>query len=148
MRAVDRRESGRAVQIIHDKAAMRRHVATRGAARVGLVPTMGALHAGHLALLEHARPGCDLVVASAFVNPTQFGPGEDFERYPRDLDADAHQLERAGCDVLFAPAAADMYAPDAATIVEVAGLQDVLCGASRPGHFRGVATVVAKLFNL
>jgi pantoate--beta-alanine ligase len=136
------------VEIVRDKAAMQRHAATRRGARVGFVPTMGALHAGHLTLLDHARPGCDLVVASVFVNPTQFGPGEDFERYPRDLDADAHELERAGCDLLFAPSAADMYAADAATRVEVADLQDVLCGASRPGHFRGVATVVAKLFNL
>jgi pantoate--beta-alanine ligase len=138
----------RGVEIIRDKAAMQRHAATRGGARVGFVPTMGALHAGHLTLLDHARPGCDLVAASVFVNPTQFGPGEDFERYPRDLDADAHQLEHAGCDLLFAPSTADMYAADASTRVEVADLQDVLCGASRPGHFRGVATVVAKLFNL
>jgi pantoate--beta-alanine ligase len=135
------------VDIVRDKASMRRRAATWAGARVGFVPTMGALHAGHLSLLERARPGCDTVVASVFVNPTQFGAGEDFERYPRDLERDADLLAAAGCDLLFAPTPADMYAVDAVTTVDV-GVQDVLCGASRPGHFRGVATVVAKLFHL
>jgi pantoate--beta-alanine ligase len=109
---------------------------------------MGALHDGHLSLLPVARQGCDLVVVSIFVNPTQFGPQEDWSRYPRDLDRDLQLLERAGCDLVFAPEAADMYAADARTRVEVRELDAVLCGASRPGHFSGVATVVAKLFHL
>ena len=116
--------------------------------RLGFVPTMGALHAGHLALLEHARRGCDCVVVSIFVNPTQFGPHEDLQRYPRDLPADLRALTAAGCDVVFAPEASDMYAADASTSVHVDRLDGVLCGASRPGHFRGVATVVAKLFHI
>ncbi len=138
------------MEVIRDRAAMRRRAAELAAAgnRVGFVPTMGALHAGHLSLLQIARPGCHRVAASIFVNPLQFGPGEDFERYPRDLPGDLRLLERAGCDLVFAPEATAMFAADASTAVEVGGLQDVLCGASRPGHFRGVATIVAKLFNL
>jgi pantoate--beta-alanine ligase len=135
--------------VLRTRAAMRdwsRRERGRGA-RLGFVPTMGALHAGHLSLVAQARAGCDTVVASIFVNPLQFGPGEDLERYPRDFDGDRTQLAQAGCDALFAPDAAEMYAPDAATFVEVADLQDRLCGATRPGHFRGVATVVAKLFH-
>ena len=116
--------------------------------RLGFVPTMGALHDGHLSLLPVARAGCDRIVVSIFVNPTQFGPREDLERYPRDLEGDLRQLERAGCDLVFTPEAADMYAAEARTHVEVRELDGVLCGASRPGHFRGVATVVAKLFHL
>ncbi len=138
------------METVRTRAAMQARVATlrdKGA-RLGLVPTMGALHAGHLALLDTARAGIDFVVASVFVNPTQFGPGEDFERYPRDLEADARMLAGAGCDLLFAPAASDMYASDARTVVEVGSMGDVLCGRSRPGHFRGVTTVVAKLFHL
>jgi pantoate--beta-alanine ligase len=136
--------------VLRTRAAMRdwsRRQRGRGA-RLGFVPTMGALHAGHLSLVALARADCDAVVASIFVNPLQFGPGEDLERYPRDFDGDRTQLARAGCDALFAPDAAEMYAPDAATFVEVADLQDRLCGATRPGHFRGVATVVAKLFHV
>jgi len=136
------------VDITRDKAAMRRWVAERRGLRIGFVPTMGALHAGHLSLVERARPGCDRVVASVFVNPTQFGPHEDYERYPRDLARDADLLATAGCDLVFAPETAEMYAHDAQTTIDVGAMQTVLCGAARPGHFRGVATVVAKLFHL
>jgi pantoate--beta-alanine ligase len=109
---------------------------------------MGALHAGHLSLVERAGRAADQVVASIFVNPLQFGPREDLGRYPRDLPADLEKLEHAGCHAVFAPDVAEMYAADAHTKIEVTELQDVLCGASRPGHFAGVATVVAKLFNI
>jgi len=115
---------------------------------IGLVPTMGALHAGHLSLVRAAKASCDAVVATIFVNPTQFAPGEDFAKYPRTLDADCALLEAAGVDILFAPDAAEMYLPGASTVVEIAGISDRLDGVSRPGHFRAVATVVAKLFNI
>lgn len=115
---------------------------------VGLVPTMGALHAGHASLLKAARKENDFVVASIFVNPTQFGPNEDFSRYPRTLEADLELCGREGVQVAFVPSADIMYPAGFCTWVEVQGLQDVLCGASRPGHFRGVATVVLKLFNM
>jgi pantoate--beta-alanine ligase len=115
---------------------------------VGLVPTMGALHAGHSALIRAARTECDYVVVSIFVNPTQFGPNEDYARYPRALEADRALCGAVGTDLIFAPTAAEMFPPDSRTVVEVTGLQDALCGASRPGHFRGVATVVLKLFNI
>lgn len=113
---------------------------------LGFVPTMGALHAGHRSLLERARKENDAAVASIYVNPTQFGPGEDFERYPRTLEADQKICGEAGIDCIFAPK--NLYAADARTFVEVVGLQEQLCGISRPSHFRGVATVVAKLFNI
>jgi pantoate--beta-alanine ligase len=113
---------------------------------LGFVPTMGALHAGHRALIERARAECDAVIVSIYVNPTQFGPGEDLDRYPRTFDADKKMCEDAGADCIFAPK--NLYAKDARTVVEVGGLQDTLCGLSRPGHFRGVATVVTKLFNI
>ncbi len=107
---------------------------------------MGALHAGHKSLIERARKENDRVVVSIYVNPTQFGPGEDFERYPRALEADTKICAEAGADCIFAPKS--LYADGARTFIEVGGLQDQLCGISRPGHFRGVATVVAKLFNI
>jgi pantoate--beta-alanine ligase len=116
--------------------------------RIGLVPTMGALHAGHLSLVRLAREHASRVVASVFVNPTQFGPNEDFNRYPRQPEADARLLETAGCDLLFLPEVATIYPPGNATFVEPAGAAEGLEGACRPGHFRGVATVVCALLNL
>jgi pantoate--beta-alanine ligase len=115
---------------------------------VGLVPTMGALHEGHASLIRRARADGGFVAVSIFVNPTQFGPHEDFARYPRSFEADLALCGRCGADLVFAPAAEEVYPPGFRTFVEVTGLQDVLCGASRPGHFRGVATVVLKLFNI
>jgi pantoate--beta-alanine ligase len=115
---------------------------------IGLVPTMGALHQGHLSLVAASRARCDLTVVSVFVNPTQFGEGEDFASYPRDLDADAELLEGAGVDVLFAPSTAVMYPDGSTTRVDPGPIGTVWCGASRPGHFAGVATVVAKLLNI
>jgi pantoate--beta-alanine ligase len=112
---------------------------------VGLVPTMGALHEGHLSLVRAAKASCEAVIASIFVNPTQFGPNEDFALYPRTFEADCELLSSEGVDIVFAPAPEEIYRPGAATFVEVEGLSGRLDGASRPGHFRGVATVVAKL---
>jgi pantoate--beta-alanine ligase len=125
-----------------------REVRGRDAARIALVPTMGALHAGHLSLVEIARRHADRVVASVFVNPTQFDRADDFARYPRDLERDGALLASAGVDVVFAPDAAEMYPPGAQTSVSVERLAEPLCGAHRPGHFRGVATVVLKLFHI
>ncbi|MBN1489540.1 MAG: pantoate--beta-alanine ligase [Phycisphaerae bacterium] len=131
-------------------ADVRRAVAAaRGAGkRIHLVPTMGALHEGHRSLLRAARADGRLVVASIFVNPTQFGPGEDFERYPRPVEADLDICGQDGVDVVFLPSVAEMYPPDGRTTVHVAGLTKRLCGAHRPGHFDGVTTVVLKLFNI
>lgn len=112
---------------------------------LGLVPTMGALHTGHASLMRAARAQCGAVAASIFVNPTQFGPDEDYARYPRSFDADCALAEREGVNVIFAPAVEELYPDGAETFVEVEGLSNRLDGASRPGHFRGVATVVAKL---
>lgn len=119
-------------------------------ARIGFVPTMGNLHEGHHSLLDLARARCDRVVASVFVNPTQFGPNEDFHRYPRTLEADAAALAERGCDVLFAPSVEEMYPFGASHAVEirVPALSGVLEGAARPGHFDGVASVVARLFHI
>jgi pantoate--beta-alanine ligase len=122
--------------------------ARRQGQRVGLVPTMGFLHRGHLSLMEAARERADTTVVSIFVNPTQFGPSEDLARYPRDLEGDLQKCRQAGMDAVFTPDAAGMYPPGHRTFVEVTGLQDSLCGARRPGHFRGVATVVTQLFAL
>lgn len=116
--------------------------------RLGLVPTMGALHEGHLSLVRAARGKCDTVAVSIFVNPTQFGPSEDFSKYPRTLEKDVALLERERADVVFAPSAEEMYGTGSITYVTVEGMSDRLCGRSRPGHFRGVTTVVAKLFNI
>jgi pantoate--beta-alanine ligase len=115
---------------------------------VGFAPTMGALHAGHVSLFARARRECDRAVASIFVNPTQFGPGEDLSRYPRPLEADLEACRQAGCDLVFVGEAADVYPPGYETWVEVEDLARPLCGRSRPGHFRGVATVVAKLLAI
>lgn len=115
---------------------------------IGLVPTMGYLHEGHLSLIRLARRSSKFVVVSIFVNPTQFGPAEDLDRYPRNLARDLRLLKTAGCDLVFCPSVRTMYPVGYRTMVEVKGLSEVLCGASRPGHFRGVATVVLKLFNI
>ncbi len=122
--------------------------ARRAGRRVGLVPTMGYLHEGHLSLVRRCRRECDLTAVSIFVNPAQFGPGEDLDRYPRDVERDSAFLEAEGVEILFAPAVEEVYPPGYATHVDVERLGDRLCGAFRPGHFRGVATVVAKLFNM
>lgn len=115
---------------------------------IGFVPTMGYFHEGHLALMRGAKKNSDLVVVSIFVNPLQFGPQEDFNRYPRDFERDVHLAEKVGVDVMFFPAAEELYPSGFSTRVEVGGLTQCLCGLSRPGHFQGVATVVAKLFNI
>jgi len=120
----------------------------RAGRRIGCVPTMGFLHEGHLSLVRLARREADVVVVTLFVNPTQFGPKEDFNRYPRNLERDADLCRREGVDVLFHPGAADMYRDHHSVYVVEEQLGEHLCGASRPGHFRGVATVVAKLLNL
>jgi len=116
--------------------------------KIGLVPTMGYLHEGHLSLLRAARKASDLLVMSLFVNPTQFGPHEDYATYPRDFERDLDLASSEGTDIVFAPTAAEIYPAGYTTWVEVAGLSDKLCGKSRPGHFRGVTTVVTKLFNI
>jgi pantoate--beta-alanine ligase len=116
--------------------------------RVGLVPTMGALHQGHLSLVRTAKAQCDAVVVSLFVNPLQFGPTEDLAKYPRTFERDCELLRKEDVDFLFAPSAEEMYPGKAVTYVTVEGLSEKLCGRSRPGHFRGVTTVVAKLFHI
>ena len=120
----------------------------RDGRRIGLVPTMGALHAGHASLMERARAECDCVVVSIFVNPIQFGPSEDFQRYPRPLEKDAAICAENGVDLIFAPATSEMYGSPQLAFVEVERITEHLCGAFRPGHFRGVATVVLKLFGI
>jgi len=143
------------MQIIHTIAEIRQIVAAHKLTgkNIGLVPTMGNLHQGHLQLVEMALSESDIVICSIFVNPLQFGEGEDFDLYPRTLDADAKKLQQAGCDIVFAPAVDEIY-PDSKTTggdqsqVVVPDISDILEGASRPGHFTGVATVVTKLFNM
>jgi len=133
--------------IVEMRAALDAH---RGKATIGLVPTMGNLHEGHLSLVDASRRSCDVTVVSVFVNPLQFGPNEDFERYPRTPSEDAAMLERAGVDFRFAPSERDMYPDgrDGHVVVSVPSLTSILCGAHRPGHFDGVGTVVLKLFHI
>lgn len=137
------------MQVVQTIPELRAAVAqARAAGRtVGFVPTMGCLHAGHLALVARARQEATFTVVSIFVNPTQFGPNEDFSRYPRTFEADRAACASAGADLIFAPTPADFYPADASTWVDVDGVSAGLCGEFRPGHFRGVATVVAMLFN-
>jgi pantoate--beta-alanine ligase len=120
----------------------------KGGQSLGFVPTLGALHAGHIALVRAALAQCDVVVVSIFVNPTQFGPNEDFSKYPRTFEKDCALLEAEGLGLVFAPQTEEMYPAGAGTFVEVEGISDRLDGVSRPGHFRGVATIVAKLFHI
>ncbi len=115
---------------------------------IGFVPTMGALHPGHLSLIEHAKKESDVVVVSIFVNPAQFGPNEDFNKYPRDINGDKERCIKSGTDCLFTPTAPDIYPEAFRTYISVEGLSEVLCGRTRQGHFRGVATVVLKLLNI
>jgi pantoate--beta-alanine ligase len=138
------------MQIARTIEETRRAVAAaRSAGRpIGFIPTMGTLHAGHLSLIEVARRDQAFVVVSIFVNPTQFGPGEDFSRYPRDTEGDLNKCRAAGVDLAFLPSTDQMYPPDASTTVHVVHLTETLCGPHRPGHFDGVTTVVAKLLNI
>jgi pantoate--beta-alanine ligase len=137
-------------RVISDGNSLREVVlaARKAGQTIGLVPTMGALHEGHLSLVDQSRAECDLTVVTVFVNPTQFGPGEDFRRYPRDLAADVALVGGRGCDLVFAPSEATMYPPGYTTYVDVGTIGQVLEGEFRPTHFRGVATVVLKLFQL
>jgi pantoate--beta-alanine ligase len=138
------------MQLVTDRESMVKiaREVSRANRTIGFVPTMGALHEGHLSLMREARAQCDALVVSIFVNPTQFGPAEDFAKYPRDLDHDAELLARENVDYLFAPEVNDIYPPGFSTYVTVEGLSEHLEGASRRGHFRGVATVVAILLNI
>ena len=138
------------MEIIHSPARMTAWVnqARSKGKTVGFVPTMGAFHEGHLSLMRMARKQADLTVTSIFVNPIQFGVGEDFDQYPRTLEQDAIQAEKEGVDIVFAPTVSKMYPEGFQSCVKVEGLSDTLCGRSRPGHFDGVTTVVAKLFNI
>jgi pantoate--beta-alanine ligase len=137
----------RIVTSIDEMQRVCRELRARGSV-LGFVPTMGALHKGHLSLVQRARSECNVVVVSIFVNPLQFGPGEDLARYPRTFEEDCRHLEAEGVEILFAPDSAEMYPDGAVTTVTVSGVGDRLDGASRPGHFTGVATVVAKLFHI
>ncbi|NLZ28376.1 MAG: pantoate--beta-alanine ligase, partial [Firmicutes bacterium] len=138
------------MQVIRDFKTLKNEIAgARGDGKtVGFVPTMGFLHEGHLSLLREAVRQTDYVVLSIFVNPLQFGVGEDYEEYPRDLEQDRRKAEEAGCDLIFYPEVKSMYPRGYLTYVNTEGISEPLCGGSRPGHFRGVTTVVTKLFNL
>jgi pantoate--beta-alanine ligase len=140
-------EATRLIVSLHEMREVARQLKESGRP-VGLVPTMGALHEGHLSLVRRARAECSATVVSIFVNPTQFGPGEDLARYPRNLDRDLELLKPYKVDAVFAPQAEEMYPPGFETFVDPGGVARILEGAARPGHFRGVATVVLKLFNL
>jgi pantoate--beta-alanine ligase len=144
------RDSNRGMKVVETIADARAAVADarRGGAAIGLVPTMGALHAGHVSLMQAARRAAEFAVVSIFVNPAQFGPGEDFKSYPRQRDADIELCRSAGVGLIFAPRVEEMYPDPPLTQVHVARIGETLCGASRPGHFDGVALVVAKLFNI
>jgi len=135
------------IETIHDMKLFIEQAKRQGL-RIGLVPTMGSLHEGHLTLMRQAKKSCDVVVVSIFVNPTQFGPNEDYAKYPRDLTGDSAQAGKAGVEVIFHPQAQEMYPNGYNSFIEIGGITQKLCGLSRPGHFRGVATVVAKLFNI
>jgi len=137
------------MEVVHTITELRAAVARarRSGKSVGFVPTMGCLHDGHLSLIRRAKSEAAFVVVSIFVNPTQFGPTEDFSKYPRTMEADRRGCEAAGADLIFAPTTEAFYPAGASTWVEVEGVSDGLCGTHRPGHFRGVATVVAMLFN-
>ena len=138
------------MEVIETIEAVREKVtaARKKGKKIGLVPTMGAFHRGHISLIERAVKDCDFVVVSIFVNPTQFGHGEDFEKYPRDFDADIEACRKAGVDLVFAPSTEQIYTAENLTWVNVEKLTDTLCGQFRLGHFRGVTTVCAKLFNI
>jgi pantoate--beta-alanine ligase len=140
---------GRRMKIIRSCAEMREYslAAKEAGSSLGLVPTMGALHDGHISLLKTAERYCDIAVMSIFVNPTQFGPQEDFEKYPRQVERDCELAKAAGCVCMFVPPVEEIYPKNYNTYVTVENITDTLCGASRSGHFRGVATVVLKLFN-
>lgn len=141
---------GNTMQIITDPKALQEQCLAwkHEGQTIGLVPTMGYFHDGHQALMKHARPLCDKLVVTLFVNPTQFGENEDLDKYPNDFDGDKAKAKSMGADILFAPVKPDMYESDHATWIDVPELGAHLCGASRPGHFRGVCTVVTKLFML
>ncbi len=138
------------MKIISSPKEMKEFSANAKAAgkKIALVPTMGALHDGHLSLIDKAKSLADVVVVSVFVNPTQFGPNEDYDKYPRQLEADVAKCEEHSADVVFAPSPSDIYAPDASTFVSEEQISQNLCGKSRPKHFRGVTTVVSILFNI
>ncbi|MDN4593256.1 pantoate--beta-alanine ligase [Polycladomyces subterraneus] len=136
------------MKIIHSIQELRQTLRPLRTGTIGFVPTMGYLHRGHQSLMDRARQDCDTVVVSVFVNPLQFGPNEDFDRYPRDLERDAAIAEAAGVDYLFAPSVDEMYPSKSLTTVTLRRITEPLCGASRPGHFDGVATVVTKLFHI
>lgn len=143
-------DSGQTLEVVTSTATLRARLsqARRAGQRVAFVPTMGYLHEGHLSLMRLARQRAEVLITSIFVNPTQFAPGEDLTSYPRDLDRDVLLCQRVGVDLVFAPGAEVMYPSGAQTIVRVTEMTQGLCGASRPTHFQGVATIVAKLFNL